>query len=72
VERFGIQVPIALDMRVVAATNRDPDLAMAEGRLEWRLIREALLRIDDDKSAAARLLENRERSLWYKPKQYGG
>ena len=33
VERLGTQVPIALDLRVVAATNRDPGLAMAEGRL---------------------------------------
>ena len=33
VERLGTQVPIALDLRVVAATNRDPALAMAEGRL---------------------------------------
>jgi two-component system response regulator AtoC len=194
VERLGTQVPIALDLRVVAATNRDPALAMAEGRLradlyyrlnvlrvevpplrerredipllaehflarysrelgrhpprlapetlallrtyawpgnvrelqnlmeraavlargdridpdqlprelldvpaqsaapeappdapmgalglqpqvdalEWRLIREALRCTEDNKSAAARLLEISERSLWYKLKKYGG
>jgi two-component system, NtrC family, response regulator AtoC len=194
VERLGTQVPIALDLRVVAATNRDPALAMAEGRLradlyyrlnvvrvdvpplrerredipllaehflarysrelgrhpprlaaetlallgtyawpgnvrevqnlmeraavlargstitpdqlppelldappqpagaevpadasgdtlvlqpqvdalEWRLIRDALRRTGDNKSAAARLLEISERSLWYKLKKYGG
>jgi two-component system, NtrC family, response regulator AtoC len=32
VERLGTQVPIALDLRMVAATNRDPGLAMAEGQ----------------------------------------
>ena len=194
VERLGTQVPIPLDLRVVAATNRDPGLAMAEGRLradlyyrlnvvrvevpplrercedipvlavyflarysrelgrrpprlaaetlarlrayawpgnvrelqnlmeraavlargdtitpdqlprelldapaqpaapdapvdgaeavlalqpqvdvlEWRLIQEALRRTGDNKSAAARLLEISERSLWYKLKKYGG
>ena len=34
--------------------------------LEQRLIREALRRTGDNKSAAARLLEISERSLWYK------
>jgi two-component system response regulator AtoC len=40
--------------------------------LEQRLIREALRRTGDNKSAAARLLEISERSLWYKLKKYGG
>jgi two-component system response regulator AtoC len=40
--------------------------------LEWRLISEALRRTGDNKSAAARLLEISERSLWYKLKKYGG
>jgi two-component system response regulator AtoC len=39
--------------------------------LEKRLIQEALRRSDDNKSAAARLLEISERSLWYKIKKYG-
>ena len=33
VERLGTQVPIELDLRVVAATNRDPVLALEQGRL---------------------------------------
>jgi two-component system response regulator AtoC len=40
--------------------------------LELRLIREALRRSGDNKSAAARLLEISERSLWYKLKKHGG
>jgi two-component system, NtrC family, response regulator AtoC len=39
--------------------------------LERRLIEEALRRTGDNKSAAARLLEISERSLWYKIKKYG-
>ncbi len=39
--------------------------------LEKRLIEEALRRTGDNKSAAARLLEISERSLWYKLKKYG-
>ncbi|MDD4880389.1 MAG: sigma-54 dependent transcriptional regulator, partial [Gallionellaceae bacterium] len=39
--------------------------------LEQRLIREALARSADNKSAAARLLEISERSLWYKIKKFG-
>jgi two-component system response regulator AtoC len=38
--------------------------------LERRLIEEALRRTGDNKSAAARLLEISERSLWYKLKKY--
>jgi two-component system response regulator AtoC len=40
-------------------------------QLEKRLIEEALRRTGDNKSAAARLLEISERSLWYKIKKYG-
>ncbi len=39
--------------------------------LEMELIREALHRSDDNKAAAARLLEISERALWYKIKRYG-
>ena len=39
--------------------------------LEARMIQEALRRSDNNKSAAARLLEISERSLWYKIKKYG-
>jgi len=39
--------------------------------LESRLIEEALRRSDNNKSAAARLLEISERALWYKIKRYG-
>lgn len=39
--------------------------------LERALIREALRRTSDNKSAAARLLEISERSLWYKIRKYG-
>ncbi|MDA8382903.1 MAG: sigma-54 dependent transcriptional regulator [Betaproteobacteria bacterium] len=39
--------------------------------LERGLIEEALSRAGDNKSAAARLLEISERSLWYKIKKYG-
>ncbi|MDA8093781.1 MAG: sigma-54 dependent transcriptional regulator [Betaproteobacteria bacterium] len=39
--------------------------------LERFLIEEALSRAGDNKSAAARLLEISERSLWYKIKKYG-
>ena len=39
--------------------------------LEKRMIQEALRRSDNNKSAAARLLEISERSLWYKIKKYG-
>jgi len=39
--------------------------------LERRLIQEALLRSDNNKSAAARGLQISERSLWYKIKKYG-
>jgi two-component system response regulator AtoC len=38
--------------------------------LETQLIREALHRTDDNKAAAARLLEISERALWYKIKRY--
>jgi two-component system response regulator AtoC len=38
--------------------------------LEKSLIQEALRRTSDNKSAAARLLEISERSLWYKIKKY--
>ena len=38
--------------------------------LEKRLIQEALQRTGDNKSAAARLLDISERSLWYKIKKY--
>jgi len=38
--------------------------------LEKSLIQEALQRTSDNKSAAARLLEISERSLWYKIKKY--
>jgi len=51
-----------------------PDsLAMKEQveLLEARLIKEALQRTDNNKSAAARLLEVSERALWYKIKRYG-
>jgi two-component system response regulator AtoC len=40
-------------------------------RLETRLIQAALRKTGDNKSAAARLLEISERSLWYKIKKYG-
>lgn len=40
-------------------------------RLETRLIQVALRKTGDNKSAAARLLEISERSLWYKIKKYG-
>jgi two-component system response regulator AtoC len=39
--------------------------------LEQRLIRTALERSGDNKSAAARLLGVSERTLWYKLKKYG-
>ncbi len=39
--------------------------------LEIELIREALRRSEDNKAAAARLLEISERALWYKIKRYG-
>lgn len=39
--------------------------------LEACLIKEALQRTDNNKSAAARLLEISERALWYKIKRYG-
>jgi two-component system, NtrC family, response regulator AtoC len=39
--------------------------------LEKSLIQEALRRTSDNKSAAARLLEISERSLWYKIRKYG-
>ena len=39
--------------------------------MEKRMIQEALRRSDNNKSAAARLLEISERSLWYKIKKYG-
>ncbi|MEJ2407115.1 MAG: sigma-54 dependent transcriptional regulator [Candidatus Thiodiazotropha sp.] len=39
--------------------------------LESRLIEEALRRSDNNKAAAARLLEISERALWYKIKRYG-
>ena len=39
--------------------------------LETRLIQAALRKTGDNKSAAARLLEISERSLWYKIKKYG-
>ena len=38
--------------------------------MEKRMIQEALRRSDNNKSAAARLLEISERSLWYKIKKY--
>lgn len=40
-------------------------------KLESRLISEALQRSDNNKAAAARLLEISERALWYKIKRYG-
>jgi len=47
VERLGGDRPIALDLRVVAATNRDPGEAVAQGRLRQDLLyRLDVLRID--------------------------
>jgi two-component system response regulator AtoC len=37
IERLGGQRPIAVDLRVVAASNRDPQQAVAEGRLRQDL-----------------------------------
>jgi len=58
-----------------AATPLDERQSLAmrpqvEG-LEMTLIREALRRTDDNKAAAARLLEISERALWYRIKRYG-
>jgi two-component system, NtrC family, response regulator AtoC len=62
-----------------AAPEAPPDAPMGAlglqpqvDALESRLIREALRCTGDNKSAAARLLEISERSLWYKLKKYGG
>jgi two-component system response regulator AtoC len=51
-----------------------PDSLALKGQveaLERRLIEAALQRSDNNKSAAARLLEISERALWYKIKRYG-
>ena len=75
------QLPPELAGRVSApaATETGPPLAADAlalqpqvDDLERRLIREALRRSGDNKSAAARLLEISERSLWYKLKKHGG
>ena len=63
----------------VQAASVAPDEPMHESlvmeqqveMLEKGLIREALRRTSDNKSAAARLLEISERSLWYKIRKYG-
>jgi len=47
VERLGSHVPIAVDLRIVAATNRDPQQAVAEGRLRQDLyFRLNVVRVD--------------------------
>jgi DNA-binding NtrC family response regulator len=38
IQRIGADQPIRVDVRVVAATNRDPELAVAEGRLREDLL----------------------------------
>jgi len=52
-------LPASLSMKTEAAA------------LERRLIAAALERSEDNKAAAARLLEISERALWYKLKRYG-
>jgi two-component system response regulator AtoC len=47
VERLGGHTPVAVDLRVVAATNRDPQQAVAEGRLRQDLyFRLNVVRVD--------------------------
>ncbi len=74
------QFPQELADRALAAQPSDTapgfggaDLALQPqvDALEQTLIREALRRTGDNKSAAARLLEISERSLWYKLKKLG-
>ncbi len=66
--------PVSASVQPSAATQlTDESLAMEPKvvDLEQSLIREALERSGDNKSAAARMLEISERSLWYKLKKYG-
>lgn len=47
VERLGSHTPVAVDLRVVAATNRDPQQAVSEGRLRQDLyFRLNVVRVD--------------------------
>ncbi|HUX83501.1 MAG TPA: sigma-54 dependent transcriptional regulator [Halothiobacillus sp.] len=73
---------LAIDIQYPSVASRPPDKAIDSGalddlamepqvvELEENLILEALRRTGDNKSAAARLLEISERSLWYKIKKY--
>ncbi|MHB9022381.1 MAG: sigma-54-dependent transcriptional regulator [Halothiobacillus sp.] len=59
--------PIQSDIKTSGCLVMEPQVI----ELETRLIQEALQKAGDNKSAAARMLEISERSLWYKIKKYG-
>jgi two-component system response regulator AtoC len=59
--------PAAADERASDSLALQPQVES----LERRIIEQALRQTGDNKSAAARLLEISERSLWYKIKKYG-
>ncbi|MDR3395004.1 MAG: sigma-54 dependent transcriptional regulator [Parasulfuritortus sp.] len=66
--------PVSARIAVADSADPAPESLVMEPhvvQLEKRLIEEALRRTGDNKSAAARLLEISERSLWYKIKKYG-
>jgi two-component system response regulator AtoC len=66
--------PASAQIGVAESVDIPPESLVMEPhvvQLEKRLIEEALRRTGDNKSAAARLLEISERSLWYKIKKYG-
>jgi two-component system response regulator AtoC len=66
--------PVAASVAAEATTTSLPvSLSMKTEveALERRLIAAALERSEDNKAAAARLLEISERALWYKLKRYG-
>ena len=66
--------PVSAPISASGSVDFAPESLVMEPQviqLEKRLIQEALNRTGDNKSAAARLLEISERSLWYKIKKYG-
>ena len=69
-EVVGISLPSTVTATQTEALGDNLALQPRVDTLEKTLIQEALSRSGDNKSAAARLLEISERSLWYKIKKF--